>query len=65
MLKVTEERILSVTDPDPLHCEKNLVERWEPLWLGPLCEQRACQRPELYGPQCSLICRCHPDNTDM
>lgn len=36
-----------------------------PGWTGPLCDQRACQRPELYGPQCSLICRCHPDNTDM
>ena len=27
--------------------------------------ERACSRSDLYGPQCSLICQCHPNNTDM
>ena len=36
-----------------------------PGWQGPLCNQRSCSRPELYGPHCSLICRCHPNNTEM
>ena len=36
-----------------------------PGWRGPLCSERACSRSELYGPDCSLICRCDPNNTKM
>ena len=36
-----------------------------PNILRPLCSERACSRSQLYGPDCSLICRCDPDNTKM
>ena len=40
---------------------------WQPVpgWQGPLCNQRLCSRPKVYGPHCLLICRYHPNDTEM
>ena len=34
-------------------------------WAGQLCAQRACADQQTYGPHCSLMCSCHPNNTEM
>jgi len=39
------------------HCQQG--------WRGDSCQERICAREELYGPQCSLICTCHQNNTQL
>ena len=34
-------------------------------WTGRKCDQRSCLDSTTYGPQCSLICSCDKNNTDL